>query len=513
MAAPEATDPLALRVGPLSKTFVGQRALDAVAFDARVGEVHALVGHNGSGKSTLIKVVAGYHEPDPGSGPIEVDGRVVRFGDPDASHAAGLRFIHQELGLVDDLTILENLRLGAPWETGRGGRIRWSRERDAAAAVLAKVGLHVHPDLPVFELTAVERTQVAVARAIQDEGGARVLFFDEPTATLPSSAVDRLFDVIEHTVDLGIAVVYVSHRLEELPRIADRVTVLRNGVLAGSGPQAEFPRERLVELIVGSTARERVRSAPAPAGAAADGEPCLRFDDVAAGELSGASFEIRPGELVGMAGLVGSGVNDVPQVLLGKVPLSGGTVAVCGEDAPVLEPHALGRLEAAVLPSARALRNIGTLTVRENLTLPELGSLTARGRLNLPRERVVARELIDRFGIQPAEPERMVEKLSGGNQQKVGVAKWLRTKPRLLVLDEPTQGVDVGGKAEILALLRSAAADGVGVLICSSDVEELADVCQRVLIVRGGRIGTELQGARVSRETIAEECYRDDTDE
>jgi ribose transport system ATP-binding protein len=502
-----------LVVQGLSKTFVGQRALERIDFDVRPTEVHALVGHNGSGKSTLIKILAGYHRPDDQPEPvIEVDGVSLRHGDPGASRAAGLRFIHQELGLVDRLTVLENLRLGARWDTRRG-RILWAQERRAARQAVERAGLRAHPDALVGDLGAVQRTQVAVARALQDDADVRVLFFDEPTATLPGSEVDRLFTVIRSMVDLGISVVYVSHRLEELPQIADRVTVLRDGQVAGSGAQTEFTRERLVDLIVGEARRQRSAGAtarPGPDAAVAPrGRPRLEFDKVSAGELTDADFRIDAGEVVGMAGLVGSGVDDVSRVLIGSIALSSGRILVDGSELVRRLPHELLARRVAVLLSSRALKSIAKLTVRENLTLSGLGPLWRRGRLQLGEERAEAARLSERFNILPRSPERMLEQLSGGNQQKVSVARWLRIEPLVMVLDEPTQGVDVGGKQEILDLLRQAAQGGVAILICSSDLEELEAVCDRVLIVRAGAIAGELSGADLTREAIAEQCYLD----
>lgn len=507
-ARPAAGTPI-LAARNVSKSFVGQRALTDVSFDVVPAEVHALVGHNGSGKSTLVKFLAGYHEADAGT--VEVDGKPLVPGDPEASRRAGLRFIHQELGLVDDLTVLENLRLGAEWDTARGGRIRWSRERDAARTAIERVGLRVHPDALASALSPVQRTQLAVARALQDEGGARILFFDEPTATLPGSEVDRLFEVIRGVVAHGISAVYISHRLEELPQIADRVTVLRDGEVVGTGPQADFDRPRLVDLIVGDSGRQRERASSVAIGTDRDEQPeILRFTEVAGGELVDTSFVVRRGEVVGMAGLVGSGVNDVPAMLLGRVTQDAGTVAIEGDPVPDLGPVSLIERHAAVLPSARPLKSILPLTVRENLTLPDLRPLWRGGRLRLRAEKAEAAELAERFDVRPRQTERVLAELSGGNQQKVAVAKWLRTAPRLIVLDEPTQGVDIGGKEEILQLLRAAADEGVAVLICSSDVEDLTLVCDRVLIVRGGRIGTELTGSDLTTETIAQECYAND---
>jgi ribose transport system ATP-binding protein len=506
--------PVVLDVSGISKTFVSQRALAGVDLRVGSGEVHALVGHNGSGKSTLIKILAGYHEPDPDGGRILVGGQELRHGDPDSARRLGLRFIHQELGLVDSLTVLENVRLGSAYDTGFIGRIRWRHERRRTREILSRVGLSAHPDALVATLSPVQRTQLAVARALDGEDAARVLFFDEPTATLPESEVERLFVVIRQLKAHGHGVVYISHRLEELPQIADRITVLRNGSVVGSGPQGEFSRDRLVDLIVGPVAAAQdapSHTARADTGTRTESVPCLTFEHVRAGELVDASFEIGRGEIVGVAGLAGSGVHDIAGTLLGRKPLEGGTIRVEGEPVNECGPLALGRRSLAVLPSERLLKSIPSFTVRENLTLPHLTPMYRGGRWRMREERRVARELIDRFGVLPKDPERILAQLSGGNQQKVAVAKWLRTKPRVLVLDEPTQGVDVGGKAEILDLLRTAAQEGLGVVLCSSDMEDLELICDRVLVVREGRVASQLTGADINRERISEECYRERT--
>ncbi|MBN8866475.1 MAG: sugar ABC transporter ATP-binding protein [Solirubrobacterales bacterium] len=497
-----------LSISDVSKTFVSTRALDDVSFTVGPSEVHALVGHNGSGKSTLIKVLSGFHQPDADSGAFVVDGTEVPYGDPEACHRAGLRFIHQELGLLDSLSVLENLRLGDTYETGPGWRIRWRRERSRAREILSIVGLDLDPEILVEELTPIERTQVAVARALQSESAVRVLVLDEPTATLPSSEVDRLFELIRRTIAQGVGIVYVSHRLEEIHAISDRVTVLREGRIAGTGPSREFDNDRLVQLIVGDTAEETPPIAAREATRSRDAGEVLAFEGVTAGELAGASFSVQSGEIVGMAGLAGSGVHDVAAVLLGSLELEDGTVRVQGEAIQRPEPQGLRARGVAVLPSARDLKGIGEMSIRENLTLSDLKPITKGISLDLGGERREVRDLIKRFDIRPPEPEKPLAELSGGNKQKVAVAKWLRVDPDLLVLDEPTQGVDVGAKAEILDLVSDAAAQGVAAVLCSSDLDDLAAICSRVLIVRGGQIATELTGDRITREAITEECYR-----
>jgi ribose transport system ATP-binding protein len=479
-----------MSVADVSKTFVSTLALDRVSFDVGAGEVHALIGHNGSGKSTLVKVLAGFHKPDSGSGPFAVESRHIPYGDPEAVHRAGLRFIHQELGLLDDLTLLENLRLGDSYLTGRGWRVRWGAERRRAAAALAIVGLDLDPDIKVAELTPIERTQIAVARAMQDEAAVRVVLLDEPTATLPSSEVTKLFELIRRMTARGVGIVYVSHRLEEIETIADRVTVLREGRVVGAGAGEAVP----------AAAREATRSG--------DEADLLDFQAVTAGELREAEFTIRTGEIVGVAGLAGSGVHDIPGVLLGRVPIDSGHVVVAGRVVDDPDPSKLRPLGAAVLPSPRNLKGIPELTIRENLTLADLRPLTRGWNLDLRRERREVAEIVDRFDVKPREPEKPLAELSGGNQQKVAVAKWLRIEPDLLVLDEPTQGVDVGAKAEILDLVAKAAADGLAVVLCSSDLDDLEAVCSRVLVIRGGHVAAELTGERINRKTITEECYR-----
>ena len=497
-----------LSISGVSKTFMSTKALDDITLTVEPSEVHALVGHNGSGKSTLIKILSGFHEPDAGSGPFVVDGETLPYGDSDACHRAGLRFIHQELGLLDDLSVLENLRLGDTYETAPGWRIRWRRERRRAREILSIVGLDLDPEILVEALTPIERTQVAVARALQSEEAVRVLVLDEPTATLPSSEVDRLFELIRRTTAQGVGIVYVSHRLEEIHAISDRVTVLREGRVAGTGPSFEFDNDRLVELIVGSVAEESAPLAAREATRVREAGEVFAFDRVTAGELNDASFAVRSGEIVGLAGLAGSGVHDVPAVLLGSLEIEAGSVRVHGEVIEDPEPEGLRNRGVAVLPSARDLKGIADMTIRENLTLSDLKPITRGITLDLGGERREVRNLIKRFDIKPAEAEKPLGELSGGNKQKVAVAKWLRVDPDLLVLDEPTQGVDVGAKAEILDLVADAASQGVAAVLCSSDLDDLAAICSRVLIVRGGSIAAELTGDRINREAITEECYR-----
>jgi ribose transport system ATP-binding protein len=494
-----------LEVGELSKTFFGQLALDRVSLDVQAGQVHALVGHNGSGKSTLIKILAGYHLPDDTSAEVRVGGETLRFGNPKESHRLGLRFLHQDLGLVPELTVLENLHLGRPWSTAPGRRIRWRQERQEARELLRRVELDISPEASVARLGPIQRTQLAVARAFSHDEDARVLILDEPTAVLPSNEVDALFTLVRNALRQGVGVMYVSHRLEELEEIADYVTVLRDGQVVGRGPAEEYSRDKLVGLIVG----DEHLVAP-PSAAAVDtgsGDLRLKFENVSAGELRDASFSLFGGEVVGIAGLTGSGVDDVATALQQRVDLRSGSITVGPAEKVALGPTDLIASGVAVLPAERDLKSVQTMTVRENLTLPDIGNFWSGLRLRLRRERSVARDLVDSFGIRPGRIDAELLELSGGNQQKVNLAKWLRTDPQVLVLAEPTQGVDVGGKDEVLAFVRQAAGNGTAVLICSSDVYELESVCSRILVIREGRITTELSGAAIEASRIAQECF------
>ncbi|WP_430330952.1 sugar ABC transporter ATP-binding protein [Rhodococcus sp. ACT016] len=498
----------ALELSAITKTYPGQRALDDVDFVVAAGEIHALLGHNGSGKSTLIKVMSGYHTPDSGSGSFSVAENAIKFGDVAGIRNAGMRFIHQDIGMIEGLTVLENLRLGVGnYDARRLGRIRWGRERELARRSLEELGLdHIDLDAPLADLSAVERTEVAVARALGDQSAVTVLVLDEATAAMPAEQVGNLFRLIRRLVERGVGVVYVTHRLEEVLEIADRVTVLRDGQVVLRSRVADLTGAELARVIAG-TELSPVRTRT---GASKNiGETRLEFDDVVAGrELRGASFTLRAGEVVGLAGLAGSGVHEVVRLLQGSVPVSSGEVRVEGRVVLRFGPRPMRERGVAVLPGERRLKAIFTMSVSENMTISRLTPLWRRGILS---RRVETREVldgIDRFDIRPRDPNRPIELLSGGNAQKVFVLRGLRIEPRVLVLEEPTHGVDVGGSAEILRVIaESAARDGVAVLLCSSDTDDLAAACDRVLVFRDGCVRAELQEEEITRERIVGLCY------
>lgn len=491
-AAPEVA---ALEVRQLSKAFTATTALDRVDLNVARGEVHALLGENGSGKSTLIKILAGYHTADDGE--VVVHGLRLRRGDPGASIAAGCRFVHQDLGLVESLSVEDNLALSTGFPS-RAGTVL-TRELHARAVLdLSRIGLQVDPGTAVSSLSPAQKTGVAIARALTDVPGApvRLLVLDEPTATLPAAEVHALLDVVRAVAASGVAVLYVTHRLEEVYAIADRLSVLRDGRKVVSAPVTELSRAALLTHLLGEAPSARV-SAPA-AGPA--GDVALEVDGLRSGPLYDLSFSVRRGEVVGVAGLTGSGRESLLAAVFGGTPVrTAGTVRVAGR-AVAPAPHRSIASGMAFLPADRKLRGgVMTLPARENLTLPSLASLWRLPALRRGREREEAAHWFEQLQVRPrGAAEKHLGTFSGGNQQKVLISKWFRCGPAVLLLDEPTQGVDVGAKAEIHRQVTQYARSGSAVVVASSDLEELTAICGRVLVLRDGRLSAMLSGDEVT---------------
>lgn len=507
----------------VSKSFYGNRVLDRFQIEILPGQVHALLGHNGSGKSTFIKILAGYHTPDNGSGPIEVGGRTVVAGDPEDTAEAGITFVHQTLGLIPELTVLENLHLGVPWETEPGWRIPWSKERATARDLLKKFDLGTSPDAIVENLSTVEQTEIAIVRALSRGNEMRVLVLDEPTAALTDLEVNRLFETLERVRSRGVSILYVTHRLEEIARIADQVTILRDGKTVGQGPVGAFPRERLISLIT-EDVEVRVRDAGpgrdpvVVEDVAAEGPPngnkaLLSVSGLRSGELAHASYEGRAGEVLGAVGLLGSGALDLAQVLTGRSQRDGGSVRIDGEIVDVGNFAQLSRRGVGAVVGERGHRVVMDLTLQENLTLGALSSFFLRGFL---RTRAIARSakgMIGEYEIRAAGPNVSIASLSGGNQQKAAIAKVLATNPKVLVLEEPCHGVDERGRQEIRAILRRAADAGALVFVIDSDMDEVVGLCTRVLVFRDGRITDEVSGVNITRRRLLDACYGSDNRE
>jgi ribose transport system ATP-binding protein len=469
-----------LEISGLTKRFAGTLALDGVDFTLAAGEVHALLGENGAGKSTLIKVLAGVHRADGGT--IRLDGRAV---DP-ATESLPVTFIHQDLGLVDSMTVAENVAILAGYPR-RGGLISWRRARAAAAEALRRMGGGIDPGARVGHLPAAEKSLVAIARAMAVP--CRVLVLDEPTAALPESDVARLLAALRRLREGGLGIIYVSHRLDEVFRIADRVTVLRDGRRVATDRVADTSPAALVRNIVGRSLAELFVRPPPPAAGT-----LLAVEDLVAGPAGPVSFSVSAGEIVGLVGLRGAGHDAVGRAIFGDLPIAAGRVMLAGRDLAVSRPQDAISRGIAFVSSKRGEESLApSLTVRENLFMNP--TITGSGLLQpIPpaREQARAQAALRRFRVRPPEPERPILTLSGGNQQKVVLARWMEAGSHLLVLEEPTFGVDVGSKAEIYQLLQGALDDGAAVLLISSDFEEVAGICHRALIFDRGRVAAEL---------------------
>jgi ribose transport system ATP-binding protein len=488
--------PPVVTVHDLTKTFPGQRAVDDVTLSILSGEVHVLCGQNGSGKSTLIKVLSGYHQPDPGAR-IELLGEEIKPWRGEGSRR--MHFIHQELGLIDSLDAVENLALGHGYGARGLKPIHWREQRRAARAMLLRFGMDVDLRRPVAELPAVERTLVALARALRGwEEDVGLLVLDEPTVSMSKPEVDRLFHAINQVKARGAGVLYVSHRLEEVFKVGDRVSVLREGKLVLSAPVAETTHDALVEAIAGRTVQDVEIPPPKPAA-----EVALSVRNLVGNNLNGVSFDLGKGEIVGVTGLAGSGVDDLAETLVGGQPIVAGTITRGGRPVGEITPHRARELGMALLPANRAVKAcIPSFSVRENITLPLLRPLRTLFGVNRRRERAEVLRWMRRVELRPLEPERPLASLSGGNQQKAVIARWLRTGPEVLILHEPTQGVDVGAKAAIHRLLADAAREDAAVLACSCDVVDLVRLCQRILVLENGRVVEQLRDTGVTEDNV-----------
>jgi ribose transport system ATP-binding protein len=488
----------ALVLEGLSKTFGGQKALIDASLEIEPGEIRALVGENGSGKSTLVKILAGLYEPDPGAS-VTVAGEPLTLGHT-GGDVAGLRFVHQDLGLVGNLDTVDNLALGHGYRHTRRGRILWRDEARAARASLAALGYDIDVRRPVSELSMSERTAVAVARALSPHrSAARVLILDEPTANLPAAEAARLFALVRSVRASGVAVLFVSHHFDEVFGIADRVTVLRNGRVVDTLPVAGLSEEQLVGMVIGRTLAQRVNDRSAEA---VRRDVVLTVRAVGGQTVDMLDLDVHAGEIVGVAGITGSGREELASLLFGGRPRTG-RVMVADKEIPALRPDRAIELGVGLVPAERhANAAFLASTLRENVTLVDVRRNVVRGVLRSRREKSDVVAWLERLQVRPAHTETSLAELSGGNQQKVVLARWLRQAPKLLILDDPTQGVDIGAKAEIHQLIDDAAAEGMAILVLSSDHVELARLCHRVVVLRSGRAADHLYPPELTADQV-----------
>jgi ribose transport system ATP-binding protein len=491
-----------LSVRNLSKTFSGQKVLDGVDLEISAGSVHALLGENGSGKSTLIKCLAGYHRADPG-GEVTVDGVPLTGGSPTESARLGMRFVHQNLGLIDEMSVLDNLSLTSDLRKPVLARARAPR---AGIRGMAKLGMHIDLDRPVAGLSALERAAIAIGRAVDDEAGhAKVLVLDEPTAAMSPGETDDLFRLIKELADQGTAVLYVSHRLDEVMHICHSATILRDGVKQATISLSGVDRRKIVELITG---QENVGSAVGVVGeprAQRSREPKYAFRVRLDGVGDDLEIGVGAGEILGVAGLDGSGRDSLPFALTGALAADVSvTASGTSHRGTLTVRQAMKHGIVLGLSVASAGSSLGQMTVQENLTLPDTSRIAKGGVLRRRAERALVGRWINDLDVRPRAPSMLLVQLSGGNRQKVVLARCLQAEPGLLVLNDPTAGVDVGARRMIYDILLDRAESGLSVLVCSSDLEDLASICTRVLCLVEGRLAAELEGPDITEAAILE---------
>ena len=482
-----------LRASGLVKHYGGVAALDAAGITVERGEVHALVGENGAGKSTLVKIISGAVRPDGGT--VELDDASVAFTNTRQAAEQGIAIVSQELMTYPDLTVLENLfPLGGP---GRFGLVSTRTMERRAAPVLAELGLSVDPRARVETLSLADRQLLEICRALLQEP--RVLILDEPTSALPRAAADRLAETTRRLAGRGLAVLYISHFLGEVMRIAQRVTVLRDGAHIATKRVADTTATELVQLMVGRKIESLFPKITVPIG-----EPVLELKDLERRPLTKRiSLTVRAGEIVGLAGLVGSGRSELAHTIFGVTPAEGGEVKIRGQVVDIRSPAQARALGIGYVPEDRGTQGlVRAMTVRENFSLAALGKVAFGGFIDRASERKLAGDGVKRFAVKASSLEQVAGKLSGGNQQKIVLGKWLANQPKLLILDEPTRGIDVGAKAEIHRLMGELAAQGLAILMISSELPEVLGMSDRVLVMREGHIVAEFPREEATQEAV-----------
>ena len=487
-------DPL-VQLDGIEKHFGGVTALAGVSLELRAGEVHSLCGENGAGKSTLIKILTGVHQPDGGT--IRVDGRPVRFGSPSESQAAGIAVIHQEFQLFPAMSVLENVFAGMPYPRTPLGLINWAAVRARVTKALEEVGAHLDLRTPIRALSAARKQEVSIARAMLLQ--ARVLLLDEPTASLPREDAEALFRLVKGLRKKGVAIVYISHHLDEVFELSDRISVLRDGRLVASLEARNATPPIIVREMVGRELAALTEVVERTAG-----EPVLEIEGLTrAGEFEDIRLTLRKGEIVGLSGLVGAGRSEIAHAVFGVTRAESGTVRLAGREVAFGSPAEAVAAGVAYVSEDRQISGIHLeFTIRENHAMAVLRRLSSFGFVRRGAERAASCDLVARLRVKCESPETPVRNLSGGNQQKVLLGKWLATAPKVLILDEPTKGVDVGAKAEIHKLVFELAKDGLAVLVISSDLPEILTLADRIVVLRTGRIAGELKRRDATQEGI-----------
>ncbi len=483
-----------LRMSNISKSFAGVHALHGVQLELVPGEVHALRGENGAGKSTLVKIISGVHQPDEGE--IFLRGEQVRMSDPRHATGLGISAIYQELSIFPDLDIAENIFVGRR-PTLAGGVVDWGKMYRESASLLDSLGIHLDLKTKARSLSIAQQQMVEIARALSVH--ARILIMDEPTSALTLSEVADLFRIVRRLREDGTAILFISHRLEELFEIADRVTVLRDGAYVDTREMAGVTQEELIRMMVGRKVTELF-----PKRDVVPGEVVLRVKNLTRrGTFADISFELRKGEILGMAGLVGAGRTEVSQALFGVIPADDGVIEVEGRAVRITSPHQAMELGLAYVPEDRQHHGLVLpMDITDNITLPILNRFTHRGWLAGKGANQAAYDAAARMEVKATTVWQKVRELSGGNQQKVVLAKWLSTAPRILILDEPTRGIDIGTKAAVHSLMCDLAAQGIAILMISSELPEVLGMSDRILVMHEGRMTGLFNRGEATQEKI-----------
>jgi ABC-type sugar transport system ATPase subunit len=486
-----------LELNHISKKFPGVQALDDVHFDILPGEVHAIVGENGAGKSTLIKIISGVYTADEGMMHLEGQGE-VQFNSPREAQQAGIATIYQELSLYRDLSVAENIFTGH-LPRRRFGAVDWPMMRQQAREILHSLEIYdLDVNRKVGMLSVGNQQRVEIAKALSRN--ARILIMDEPTAALTESDVEQLFKIVRLLQERNVAIIYISHRLQEIFTLANRVTVLRDGQYIGTKQVAETTEGELISMMVGRTVDNLFPKLETEIGA-----PVLEVRNLWRKPFTlGVDLTVHAGEIVGLAGLIGSGRSELAQVIFGISPAKSGQVLIDGKRVKINHPGDAMRLGIAYVPEERGSQGlIRQMTVQENLTLAVLRSLTQGPFVDRNAEKTLAQQMIEQLRIRAYSREQIVNKLSGGNQQKVVVGKWLASRPRILIMDEPTRGIDVGAKAEIHRLMSELAMQGMAVLMISSEMPEILGMSDRIVVMREGKVAAEFSRAEATQEKVA----------
>ena len=491
---------ISLEVNRISKSFPGVKALDQVDFSVRSGEVHALVGENGAGKSTLMKILSGIYTPDEGEGTIIFQGNTVNYQNPIQALNDGIILIHQELSLVQELTVAENIFLGhLPLKTF--GRVDWKELFDNTERIIAQLKCDFKPSDLVSTLSIAYQQMVEIGRALSRE--AKLIFFDEPTASLTDSEVKVLFENIQNLKARGTAIVYISHNMDEIFKITDRITVMRDGRKTGTLKTPETSRNEVISLMIGRELKDLFQTTEKNIG-----KEVLRVENLCRDNyVKDVSFDIRSGEVLGLYGLVGAGRSETAEAIFGIVQKDGGKFFLDEKEVSIPNPKKAVTLGLGLVPEDRKVQGlILGMACDDNLTLPRLDNMHKFGFLKNSIQNDLFREYAEKLSISTPGPKQLVGKLSGGNQQKIVIGKWISLNPKLLILDEPTRGIDVGSKAEIHGLIDQMASEGIAVLVISSEMPEIIGVSDRIITMREGRVTDEFFRGDITEEKLIRAC-------